>query len=1541
MSRFKRIKNKSNKKSSVSIDEKIDALNKELKKTGMLSEKMTTSNVYSTSELVPYDPGGEFPVPDPTGVTGSGFTQPVSGDPDDPSNWPNAYTDNSWMRNPNDVNGESNRPIIASFDDALFATDTSGRYPTGGAGIAFGNQAFGVSVGYIRNGFYRQVLKPGLLGGTVTVPQDAVGAPHFGLFGEYFPADETRQKILKMASARYAAVNVAGATTIPVKAWTPHNNFHMGPFADYSGPKVTVDGQNYVLQTFQMYTKSNTYHVNPTPEHQTNVIVRGIGDINYHGPITPGRLFRLSNQGYNYLDNKSRRRLRGRTRYVSAGGGAYPTTGRTTTFTTGSRLRPAQPVADPTTTTQTQQSPPENTEPPNIPAPQSPPDKPFTTPNPTPPPNIPPLPAPKTQPGNYEGRGGRILDPTGLDSRAIELGYNDELYPVNPNRYYTTQVELAQEILDAEMQAAFYGALSKGYGVSPDYNTASINKAKARLAKARENQDNWNRWKQNTGYMWRGSVKDTAYDQQKAAEKDLKDTKLQNQIDKLKADQAIADAAAEVYASEARALLVKFGFDVALNIFGGLLAGKIMTLTALQLGKIPAVANFFKLSKAQQAARIAKASKASSSAAKTAKTGNLSSALRGAADDIIDNLDDIIMKTDSSQALKFKDALIDAVDAGDEQAIRKIVQQIKNSKFKNQVPTGGVSGKINVPKKPNTSSEFGRPQGSMGGGYDPGADYGSLVQSYEVKGKLLNEATKLGHFEPEELNVDIEKLRKGIMPEYPKKPPAKMVDGYHQNSKLKPKELNKEPYLKIDEKDLIRNHRLKPNEAQEMMQTIDRINDHIKEHPEDLIHAQMRYPIDDPRLAELNWRMDQMLDAGEEYLDSNFKENKKLFKRATEHTLKNIKVTDPKYVQQKYDELRGTIKPKKTKLVGRLGKHLNKYESKSLFKHVNSKDFKKISERKLEKEKFLEKQEQERLDYINDINAEMDEFRSDWRNELKEQPAFKAVPIDTAKMTSSQSFAVFTNFGGDDSDTGLRFSIDGGLGLDNSGGPNIFQYPTEAGGTVPAIDFSTPEGSGTAQISLGDFPLSGYAMPLGGEMYRSITQRKKEEINKELDSSEEYTKQIKADALMKARVGDGPAVVKIYKASDFTPGEGLANTYSPEQLQKLSVQNPQKFSEYKHISDISDEMTKKVETSFEKIDQEYSDQWEPKLSSLLPSNQYSDLYKKHGGSAFNEVNIEINRLNYEEHKAMTRVKTKDGIKLRSNKKSNAIRATANKISDAIPTLQELQNKLDDIRQSKMDVVEAENRRETKALQKAAPKFFLPHGELKPLPMYMGLKASDPYGMIYDLEGDDSQTEPTTEPTTNKVSQEDEEWLNSQSTLVDFLQYLKPLGIPSDFGKFGIQYARGDDTPIKKFSGGMNKALEGIFIKKYKKNPELFENGKKVKFDYNDYGTGEGATIIQKGIDALRYPNIRLGLGTFVMSVDSNGVIRVEDTFNVDKLFTTVGAFDVFDLQNSANRITKIAHQRRGVVGDDDKGGIPVDVKFRSLKMKKLLQKKDK
>ena len=213
--------------------------------------------------------------------------------------------------------------------------------------------------------------------------------------------------------------------------------------------------------------------------------------------------------------------------------------------------------------------------------------------------------------------------------------------------------------------------------------------------------------------------------------------------------------------------------------------------------------------------------------------------------------------------------------------------------------------------------------------------------------KPLSESAKLGHFEPDILDVDIKDIRKGIMPEYPKQPPAEMIDGYHQKSPLRPKPLDNVPYVKITKADLIRNHRIKQSEVDEMMDTINQLNDYIKKHPEDYIHAQQRYPKDDPRLAELNWKMDQMLEAGEEYLEKNFKENKKLFNRVVDRTKKNIKLTDPRYVQQRYDELRGTNQKKKNekelknmKLKLKLKKYLPQYESKGVFKHVDSDDFK-------------------------------------------------------------------------------------------------------------------------------------------------------------------------------------------------------------------------------------------------------------------------------------------------------------------------------------------------------------------------------------------------------------------------------------------------------------------------------------------------------------------------------------------------------------------------------------------------------------------------
>ncbi len=371
--------------------------------------------------------------------------------------------------------------------------------------------------------------------------------------------------------------------------------------------------------------------------------------------------------------------------------------------------------------------------------PPSPPDK-FPVDPPSEPPAEPdPIPDPDPNyPGNYPDRGGKIHDPSGLDAHAKKVGYNDELYPLNPNRYYSHNIDLAQDILSSEMDYAFYSAAANGD--SPNYNTASINKAKANLAKARKEADNWERWKQKTGYTWRGSIQDDALERQRKQDVLDKDKEIQNELEKLKQDKAEAEAQAEAHAAEARALIAKFGMDVAILLFGGAILG----LAGKALGRLPAVAKFFKLSKAAQKARlqreIAKQTaddviKAAGGVADDA-VGTLSNAMQNVADDAIDNLYDIIQKTGSKEAKTLYQALDDAIDKGDD-AVRAVLERIKNSKFKSQVPTG--SSGIPKPKPPKPKSEFNKPQGSMGGGYDPGANYGSLAQSYELGGKVLSE----------------------------------------------------------------------------------------------------------------------------------------------------------------------------------------------------------------------------------------------------------------------------------------------------------------------------------------------------------------------------------------------------------------------------------------------------------------------------------------------------------------------------------------------------------------------------------------------------------------------------------------------------------------------------------------------------------------------------------------------------------------------------------------------------------------------------------
>ncbi len=122
---------------------------------------------------------------------------------------------------------------------------------------------------------------------------------------------------------------------------------------------------------------------------------------------------------------------------------------------------------------------------------------------------------------------------------------------------------------------------------------------------------------------------------------------------------------------------------------------------------------------------------------------------------------------------------------------------------------------------------------------------------------------------------------------------------FKENKTHKGKLLNEEidigdVKLKLREIDVLRHYKVSEKENKELEDIIYKINLILDENPEHLEYLKQRYPKDDVRLAELNYKMDQMLSASNEYIDTHFPENEKLFKRLQKSIKKNIELTDPK-----------------------------------------------------------------------------------------------------------------------------------------------------------------------------------------------------------------------------------------------------------------------------------------------------------------------------------------------------------------------------------------------------------------------------------------------------------------------------------------------------------------------------------------------------------------------------------------------------------------------------------------------------------------------
>ena len=166
-------------------------------------------------------------------------------------------------------------------------------------------------------------------------------------------------------------------------------------------------------------------------------------------------------------------------------------------------------------------------------------------------------------------------------------------------------------------------------------------------------------------------------------------------------------------------------------------------------------------------------------------------------------------------------------------------------------------------------------------------------ENYEPQGELISE----GWESPKYTYIDKNQQKrwfkeKDVAPVYPKKAPPKMMNGYHPD--LLPKLDTPIPQIKVKKKDLLRGHHLKKDEAQRLIDLVDRLNDYIKRNPEHLAYARERYPKSDPRLATLNYKMDMQIAAADEYVEKHFPENKRLLNKVLKATKQSIKLTDPK-----------------------------------------------------------------------------------------------------------------------------------------------------------------------------------------------------------------------------------------------------------------------------------------------------------------------------------------------------------------------------------------------------------------------------------------------------------------------------------------------------------------------------------------------------------------------------------------------------------------------------------------------------------------------
>ena len=184
-----------------------------------------------------------------------------------------------------------------------------------------------------------------------------------------------------------------------------------------------------------------------------------------------------------------------------------------------------------------------------------------------------------------------------------------------------------------------------------------------------------------------------------------------------------------------------------------------------------------------------------------------------------------------------------------------------------------------------------------------------------------------------------------------------------------------------NEQDYVKYGAKTPEDRKSFDEKVKRVLAYVKKHPDVAEYVMNRYPKNDPRLSMLNYKMDNMMEASDEYVETQFPTNQDLFTKVKERTKKNMNLTDPKNFKPVKDPIKYVDVNKTKKLKETVTRHFNKpVKSKSIF-GLNMGKVKKTNQKMIEKREQEQRVREEEKAYIQE---KMSRQKSNWKDDLTE-----------------------------------------------------------------------------------------------------------------------------------------------------------------------------------------------------------------------------------------------------------------------------------------------------------------------------------------------------------------------------------------------------------------------------------------------------------------------------------------------------------------------------------------------------------------------------